>query len=281
MTGGGGISEAGSFIAARLRGRQGPLRLLASFENHAYLHLEDPALTLILSRAPGPAGPLDVKPPVWAEWETLLSHAPARLRPDGRLHLGSLTLDLSPGAMRLRDTALTVDSLPAPDPLLRGAAGIAHASDLLASVLSAPAAPRVAGIALDPLALGLVQDDPVALRQGAERLVGLGRGLTPAGDDFLAGLLIAMAAAGSSDDSRKAILDAATGATTTLSLAFLAAAAAGHVTADWQALLRLPADASKADRAHHLARVMAPGHSSGADTLAGFLWAASRLQPAP
>jgi hypothetical protein len=129
---------------------------------------------------------------------------------------------------------------------------------------------QAASRAIAAFLTGHAAGDMEALADSARALCGLGPGLTPAGDDWLAGWMlaqhllpdIASAAVG-------AVLGAAT-ATTTLSRAFLECAAAGEADASWHRLLFAlaqedPADVQVAGRAilHH-------GATSGADMLAGF-----------
>ncbi len=91
-------------------------------------------------------------------------------------------------------------------------------------------------------------------------LVGLGPGLTPAGDDVLAGALVALVAGG--DDDRAAALRAGVRPcrerTTTLSAALLGHAAAGRAVPQLARHLRAPDDAVA------LAALLAVGGSSGA-----------------
>jgi len=114
--------------------------------------------------------------------------------------------------------------------------------------------------ALDALADWLVGN---ALQPEAEGLIGLGPGLTPSGDDYLGGMLVALRRSG-----REAQADALwrwleprlASRTSAISAAHLAAAAAGEahealhlaLTGRW-----------------HLDAVAAVGHSSGWDALAG------------
>ena len=100
-----------------------------------------------------------------------------------------------------------------------------------------------------PGALGLIggwqSGDLVAAADGASHLGGLGGGLTPAGDDFVLGVLLA-AWAGlygpGAELGCPQIAEAAAQRTTTLSAAYLRAAARGECSAYWhslfQALLR-------------------------------------------
>ena len=99
----------------------------------------------------------------------------------------------------------------------------------------------------------------------ADALAGAGPGLTPAGDDALAGILFARRALGCDAD----LLSIARSArTTTLSEAFLLWAARGQALACVHTLLEAAAGGD-ADGAGRLAATLASvGHSSGAD----FAW---------
>ncbi len=108
----------------------------------------------------------------------------------------------------------------------------------------------------------------------AERLVGLGPGLTPAGDDVLAGALAALHLLGGPP-----LRVRAAGRTTTLSAALLACAARGEVLAQAATLLRaLGGDGAPAPAALALARV---GHTSGRDLAAGLLLGATASAAVP
>ena len=104
----------------------------------------------------------------------------------------------------------------------------------------------------------------------AKRLIGLGPGLTPSGDDFLGGLLIAMHAIGEQDRARHlwaAIGTDARAATNPISFAFLEAAAGGLGSASLHAAVA--AIMSGGCPAFSVARLSRFGHSSGWDALAG------------
>lgn len=114
---------------------------------------------------------------------------------------------------------------------------------------------------------------------GVQRLAGLGGGLTPAGDDFVLGVLLAAWAGLYGDGAEKwglIIADDAASRTTTLSAAYLRAAARGECSAYWHGLF----DALSRPEAGYLyaalSALLAVGHTSGADALAGFL--AARLK---
>ncbi len=114
----------------------------------------------------------------------------------------------------------------------------------------------------------------------AGRLAGLGPGLTPAGDDWLAGWLVGLRAAAAMDGSdpllplevvSRAVIGSARSRTSRLSLAFLQAAADGAVAEPWHALLAALVDADPTPLRQAAAEIMRHGATSGSDMLAGFL----------
>jgi len=109
---------------------------------------------------------------------------------------------------------------------------------------------------------------------GAGRLAGLGGGLTPAGDDFVLGVLLAAWAGlygARAERQAGAIAEAAAPRTTTLSAAYLRAAARGECSAYWHALFAALLKPDAAELRQALSALLAVGHTSGADALAGFL----------
>lgn len=115
----------------------------------------------------------------------------------------------------------------------------------------------------------------------ARGLVGLGPGLTPSGDDFLCGMLVALCAVGetkAAEDLGVWISRAPADATTRLSRAFLAAARDGEPTEGLYAAVAgvLAADARLLG--HGLELLAATGHSSGWDMLAGALAVLARRE---
>lgn len=119
------------------------------------------------------------------------------------------------------------------------------------------------------------------------RLVGLGPGLTPSGDDFLAGFLVALRRLGHADAAdalASVVLPFAATATNTIAAAHLAHAAAGEAAARLVDVLdRIAVGDVGADL---LGRVETIGHTSGWDTLAGLTGAAAAvvgrgLEPPP
>lgn len=130
-----------------------------------------------------------------------------------------------------------------------------------------PEAPGLAGHGAEPLLerlrAALALDDPVAVAAACAPLVGLGRGLTPAGDDLVAGVLGVAALAG-----LPCVAPPLAGRTTLLGATQIAHAAAGALI---EPLHRVVAAllAGHAPPAAARKQLLALGHSSGADMLAG------------
>ena len=125
---------------------------------------------------------------------------------------------------------------------------------------------------------GSRRGDEERLRTGAARLAGLGEGLTPAGDDFLSGVMLcAWLAHPDPAQYCRMILDACSPRTTVLSWAFLRSAAVGECSAPWHRLLNTMPDGSVDQLGHAAREILSVGHTSGADALAGFLWIGLRI----
>lgn len=157
------------------------------------------------------------------------------------------------------------------DPRVRVAAGVDPAA-----VARFAALVRSRG-SIDPLlsddAAGRLADD-LARRDApgaAARLLGRGTGLTPAGDDLVAGALAALRAGGSpaADDLGTAVRALAPVATSRLSAALLEAADVGAMVPEAAAVLRALAGVGGLDAA--TARLVALGHTSGWHLAAGLL----------
>jgi len=162
---------------------------------------------------------------------------------------------LDPSALAQATTALTDHPSEVADHLLPLAEALAVA---------------VRGAAGRAGAAGAGPRSPGAAERAADRLLGRGPGLTPAGDDLVAGVLATLRLFGGPElavDPR--------GRTTTLSAALLRCAARGAVLAEAATLLRaLGGDGQAAPAALALTRV---GHSSGRDLAAGILLAAGAV----
>jgi hypothetical protein len=124
------------------------------------------------------------------------------------------------------------------------------------------------------LAQGLLDGSAAQCGAGAKVLAGLGSGLTPAGDDFMVGMMLSMWA-GLYGEGREqfgpSIAEAAAPLTTTLSTAYLRAAARGECMSLWHTLFDAVLRADTRAMRAALNALMSIGHTSGADALAGFL----------
>lgn len=166
---------------------------------------------------------------------------------DGLVHLGGLAIGVD---------RLTAVDVPRVDP-----AGAARLQPRPADV--EPARRQLPVQALTALAQG----DPVAVPQ----LLGRGDGLTPVGDDVLAGWLIGARAAGRTTRPVAAAVRAAAHRTTELSAALLSHAADGETIPELRGLLGALMSEAAAPGAVEAAtaRLLAVGHSSGAGLLLG------------
>ena len=112
------------------------------------------------------------------------------------------------------------------------------------------------------------------MQQAAFTIAGLGPGLTPAGDDYLVGVMYALwstLAPAEAARLSEALAKSAVPRTNNISKAWLRAAAKGEANADWQQLVQVISDAEVSNINLILTRIMDTGHTSGADALAGFV----------
>lgn len=158
--------------------------------------------------------------------------------------------------------------------------------DLPGSLQKVPHLPRSHAL-MAGLAESLARRNRRGLKVIASSLAGLGPGITPACDDLLAGVLLALAltreqqADAELGEIAAMLVDTAASRTHEISAAYLRAAQAGEADERWHRLLgALGGDApGAAGEAAHA--VMAGGETSGANMLAGFLIAMRILHGAP
>lgn len=108
---------------------------------------------------------------------------------------------------------------------------------------------------------------PVQLQQAAQAVAGQGIGLTPAGDDWLIGCMIALHLEGYPDIALHIALTACP-ATTPLSAAWLKMVGQGQVSEHWHRLFNT--HSTQAIESASLA-ILNQGHTSGADAIRGFI----------
>lgn len=113
--------------------------------------------------------------------------------------------------------------------------------------------------------------DSRAAQAAAWGLAGLGPGLTPAGDDYLAGVLLGLRAIPwRPPRMSSAVLRAAAGRTSELSTALLAAAARGEAALPWHGLVQALVRSDPPRARCWTDRIARIGHSSGTWSLTGF-----------
>ncbi len=118
------------------------------------------------------------------------------------------------------------------------------------------------------------------IRRYVKQIVGTGVGLTPAGDDFLTGVLLAFWSASGgkwAQEMSKIVATAAKGRTTILSKAWLEAAAKGEANQPWHDLTEAMIRGEDSLQQEAALKIMKLGSTSGADALAGFVLAARIL----
>jgi hypothetical protein len=168
-------------------------------------------------------------------------------------------------------------------------------ADLPVGLMAPLVAARLARV-LPALACAARKRDAVAMAGGCRSLLGLGIGLTPSGDDFVTGFLAAVhlnepwrlnnpghlnepGQLNKSGEARpvlpalRDVLRSALHGCHAVSRQMLTDALDGHFP---ETLLAVVEDlAAESDPEHSVARAMAVGHSSGADTLCGLLFGLS------
>lgn len=260
-------------------------RVHSVFRRACYLHFDRDNLVALVAPELG-NGPLNVvleRAP--AGWLNLQPGMPVRVE-DDRLQIGGLAVCLDGAATwepcpdwerlranasallrRLQHLAAWSKDYASGDSLLALVHGQTQAGGSSASTTRARAV-----VGAEAMWSGW-QGVEAQVCAGAAHLAGLGGGLTPAGDDFVLGVMLCAWLA-HPDPGRfcKMALEASAGRTTMLSAALLRSAAAGECGAAWHRLLESLGGCSEERATAAAAAVLSHGHTSGADALAGFVW---------
>jgi hypothetical protein len=161
---------------------------------------------------------------------------------------------------------------------------LGFAADALTEGAGAQALRSPAGVrARQALARGIAARDARGFADAACALIGLGEGLTPAGDDCVLGALAAIHRLApewltSHEGQRGRLADAARRRTTDVARDFLLEALDGRFAEPVLALLTAPSDDMAGSAAR---RLVAMGATSGADTLCGIRLGCSALETRP
>jgi hypothetical protein len=262
--------------AARRLAPPGSGRVHSVYAHTVNLELDGPDRWLSL-HGPGP-----LASPFGIACATLPAGAPAvgapvEIGPGPRLRAGALRI-------RLDGARVATGALPSagPRPSLARCLDAARAGEapgileIVAALARDEALPgtwlaRLAGPALAHLARATGAGETAACIAAATRLLGLGPGLTPAGDDCVMGWITGLRVGGAAGRRLAArverpLLAGAAARTGPLSRAFLAAALRGEVAEPVWAFVAAP-DAPR------LAGLLAMGATSGRDFLGGYLLA--------
>lgn len=263
--------------------QQGPLRLSLLSQHHLVSNLVTPAgdLVAVVGEALGP-GPFNVVVPAWARPDLPPSDTPAGHLVDNRLQLGSLVIHWHP----------SVVWDPQPDWLAIGqSAHLINNLDTLRAWFRHQ--PPFGGAQVDGATAAALRKHTTRvvttqavpnLYQALAGLMGLGPGLTPLGDDWLAGWLLRLHLSPRIVSTRfdlpgqrpgdiitAFVVERAANRTTRLSQAWLRAAAAGWVDESWLRLLHTLAASRSADLDRAAGCILRHGVTSGYAMLAGFL----------
>ena len=132
---------------------------------------------------------------------------------------------------------------------------------------------RTAKSAAGKLIQGLLRDERHLCLEGVNDLAGLGGGLTPSGDDWIMGCVLAtrIVCHPNTEPLIRATVAAAAKRTTSLSAAWLQAAARGECSASWHSLFAAIHLQDEAAVWKTAAAIILQGHTSGSDALAGFV----------
>jgi hypothetical protein len=131
-----------------------------------------------------------------------------------------------------------------------------------------------ASLVIEELLPSFISENREIMRSSAAALGGLGPGLTPAGDDFLVGLMHALWVARPQAQALALSLvlaEAAVPRTNSLSGAWLSAASQGEAGEPWHELVIAIAGNDSSTIESAVMRILPTGHSSGADALGGFV----------
>lgn len=132
----------------------------------------------------------------------------------------------------------------------------------------------VSDLQLSTLSCALAKADISSARRTTSELAGLGIGLTPAGDDFLLGAMLAAWIIYPREIAAvltREITNTAAPLTTSLSAAYLRSAGRGEAGVLWHRFLDALVAGHEAGMQRQVTELLSMGHTSGADALAGFM----------
>jgi hypothetical protein len=231
-------------------------KVIASFAKAVYVSLPGGILVLVAPDVhPGPLYlVLDGSPPEVPAGAAVRAEA-------GHLRTGAAHVSLG-------GCSVWAGSLPSPSDLARGAGLLAEVTGKLAARSALHADPF-----RDRAARAHAWLETGDLTEAAAHLAGLGPGLTPAGDDALAGLLFVRRIL-EGEQAESGLLPAAAAARTTeIAAAFLSWAARGQALSPGHDLVGAAARGDRKACEAACASLARIGETSGADFVLGLTWA--------
>ncbi|WP_067478090.1 DUF2877 domain-containing protein [Actinomadura hibisca] len=257
-------------LRSALEAPRRPARVLAVFPTAVYLEVRGPARRRAEPRVLAVVGADAVRLPNAIVLAATGRERPFRaVREGGEAVVGDGVVEAEGLRVRVRRWWDPAPALGAVQPaaLVRGTRALEAALDGAAGGLAGHPDPPI-------LAERCADGDLAGAVEAAERIVGLGPGLTPSGDDILAGLLVTLRLFGAAvpaggravwlaDWLGAAVTADAETRTTALAATLLHCAAAGAAGAEVGAALRAVAGQEAPGPAAR--RLLAAGHTSGAD----------------
>jgi hypothetical protein len=128
--------------------------------------------------------------------------------------------------------------------------------------------------AAQKLLAGISEAQPALSKAGVKEMLGLGAGLTPAGDDFLVGIIFAlwtMLSRSQIERMLPVLFDHDEDRTNQLSYAYLTAAMQGQAVIAWHSFLQAMTSDEGGEMYNAVRPLLLIGKTSGSDALAGFV----------
>jgi len=241
---------------------------ILSHHHHACnLLTDDGTLVALVSEVHG-NGPFHIVVP-GARFDTITTVSPVVWHAS-LLHIGPYTIALRE-ARPWHPRVAKITIFEPTDFLLAHLSSLQSASPLYTGL---PALVERAQHGMDQLQSGLIPHNEQFIDEGTKQLAGLGPGLTPAGDDFLVGLLAALtvwpARWSATAAIRQQIATCAQSRTTRLSGAWLTHAGVGHFGEGWHQLVAAFNGGVATSIIDSVTAMAMTGATSGIDALCGF-----------
>jgi hypothetical protein len=259
------VAAGPSAVGDLLRGEARPAVVLGAFPTAMYLRLAGGEVIALLTRDA-------VLLPLGLRLSTHSSDHPLH-RWTGPVRVGSSQVQVGDRSVRLSRAV----SVRAPTNLSPNRRAISHASRKLGRL--DPAEPRPG-----PLEVLLSAQPVKAPAATIDHFLGVGPGLTPSGDDILAGFMVGAWSFGLVDDQlRTAVFEAAPAGTTDLSAALLRCACRGESIPQVSAFVTALAEGTVSNRLvdDALVELCQIGHTSGLALATGVLAAAKMASRTP